>query len=55
MKALEGIKDTFKQFKPTSWDDDNKTTTYIIAITIQLYSPGGQSMMLHGLTHFSTS
>jgi multidrug efflux pump len=37
MKAFDGIKETFKQFKPTSWAVDNKTATYIIAIIITIY------------------
>jgi multidrug efflux pump len=37
MKVFEGIKEKFKEFKPTSWAVDNKTAIYIIAILITLY------------------
>src|SRR4051812_42346894 len=37
MKVLEGIRNTFKQFKPTSWAVDNRTVIYIVAILISLY------------------
>lgn len=37
MKVLEGIKEKFKQFKPTSWAVDNRTAIYIITIIISLY------------------
>ena len=37
MKVLEGIKNKFKQFGPTSWAVDNRTAIYIIAILITLY------------------
>ncbi len=36
-KVLEGISQTFKEFKPTSWAVDNKTAVYIIAILITVY------------------
>ncbi len=34
---MQGIKDKFKEFKPTSWAVDNRTATYIIAILISLF------------------
>jgi multidrug efflux pump subunit AcrB len=37
MKLPEGIRDTFKQFKPTSWSVDNRTAIYIVAILITVY------------------
>ena len=37
MKVLEGLRDKFKEFKPTSWAVDNKTVIYIMAILITLY------------------
>ena len=37
MKALEGLKEKFKQFRPTSWAVDNRTAIYIITIIISLY------------------
>ncbi|HYM93899.1 MAG TPA: efflux RND transporter permease subunit, partial [Chitinophagaceae bacterium] len=37
MKVLEGLKEKFKQFKPTSWAVDNRTAIYIITIIISLY------------------
>ncbi len=37
MKIFEGVKDKFKQFKPSSWAIDNRTAIYIIAILISLY------------------
>ena len=37
MKIFEGIKDKFKEFKPTSWAIDNRTAIYIIAILISAY------------------
>src|SRR5204863_5844781 len=37
MKVLEGLREKFKQFKPTSWSVDNRTAIYIIAIIITLY------------------
>ena len=44
MKVIEGLRDTFKEFKPTSWAVDNRTVIYIMAILITLY----------GLTKFNT-
>src|SRR6476661_2398449 len=44
MKFLEGIKDRFKEFGPTSWAVDNKTAVYIIAIIITIF----------GITKFNT-
>ncbi len=37
MKVLEGLKEKFKQFRPTSWSVDNRTAIYIITILISLY------------------
>ena len=37
MNVTEGIKEKFKQFKPTSWAINNRTAIYIIAILITLY------------------
>lgn len=37
MKVLEGLKEKFKQFRPTSWAVDNRTAIYIITIIISLY------------------
>jgi multidrug efflux pump subunit AcrB len=37
MKLLEGIKDKFKEFGPTSWAVNNQTVIYILAILISLY------------------
>ncbi len=37
MKALAKIKETFKQFKPTSWVIDHKTVTYVATIVITLW------------------
>jgi len=37
MNILEGIREKFKQFKPTSWAVDNRTAIYIIAILISAY------------------
>ena len=37
MKIIEGIREKFKQFGPTSWAIDNRTAIYIIAILITLY------------------
>ena len=37
MKQFEGLKERFKQFKPTSWAIDNRTAIYIIAIIITIY------------------
>jgi multidrug efflux pump len=37
MKLAQNIKDTFKQFKPTSWAIDNRTAIYIIAMLISAF------------------
>ena len=37
MNFIEGIKEKFKQFKPTSWAVDNRTAVYIIAVLISFY------------------
>lgn len=37
MKIFEGLRDKFKEFKPTSWSVDNRTVIYIMAILITLY------------------
>lgn len=37
MSVLGGIKEKFKEFKPTSWAVDNRTAIYIISILISLY------------------
>lgn len=37
MNFIEGIKEKFKQFGPTSWAVDNRTAIYIIAILISVY------------------
>ena len=37
MKKLEGLRENYKQFKPTSWAVDNRTVIYIIAILITVY------------------
>lgn len=37
MNILQGIREKFKQFKPTSWAVDNRTAIYIIAILISAY------------------
>src|SRR6476646_3526147 len=37
MNILQGIREKFKQFKPTSWAVDNRTAIYIIAILISGY------------------
>ncbi|MEJ7627390.1 MAG: efflux RND transporter permease subunit [Ferruginibacter sp.] len=37
MDFIKGIKEKFKEFKPTSWAVDNRTAVYIIAILISLY------------------
>jgi multidrug efflux pump len=34
---LEGLKEKFKQFRPTSWAVDNRTAIYIITIIISFY------------------
>ncbi|MBX2932590.1 MAG: efflux RND transporter permease subunit, partial [Chitinophagaceae bacterium] len=36
-KSLESLSNKFKQFKPTSWAIDNRTTIYIVTILISLY------------------
>src|SRR5213595_2566401 len=36
MNIIEGITKTFKQFKPTSWEIDNRTAIYIIAVIITI-------------------
>lgn len=37
MNFIEGVKEKFKQFKPTSWAVDNRTAIYIIAMLISAY------------------
>jgi multidrug efflux pump subunit AcrB len=37
MNFSEKIKDTFKEFKPTSWAIDNRTAVYIIAMLISAF------------------
>mgnify|MGYP000081265851 CR=1 FL=1 len=37
MNFIEGIKEKFKEFKPTSWAVDNRTAVYIIAVLISAY------------------
>jgi len=37
MNIPEGIKEKFKEFKPTSWAVDNRTAVYIIAILISCF------------------
>jgi multidrug efflux pump len=37
MNFIEGIKEKFKEFGPTSWAIDNRTAVYIIAILISWY------------------
>ena len=37
MNFIEGIKEKFKQFKPTSWAVDNRTAVYIIAVLISFF------------------
>ncbi|MBL7701657.1 MAG: efflux RND transporter permease subunit [Ferruginibacter sp.] len=37
MNFTEGIKEKFKQFRPTSWAVDNRTAIYIIAVLISAY------------------
>lgn len=37
MNIPEGIKEKFKEFKPTSWAVDNRTAIYIIAILISCF------------------
>ncbi|MEO7307161.1 MAG: efflux RND transporter permease subunit [Ferruginibacter sp.] len=37
MNFIEGIKEKFKQFGPTSWAVDNRTAVYIIAVLISAF------------------
>ncbi len=37
MNFIEGVKEKFKQFKPTSWAVDNRTAVYIIAVLISAF------------------
>ena len=37
MNFIEGIKDKFKEFGPTSWAINNRTAVYIIAVLISAY------------------
>jgi multidrug efflux pump subunit AcrB len=37
MNFIEGIKEKFKQFGPTSWAIDNRTAVYIIAVLISAF------------------
>ncbi len=37
MQFIEGVKEKFKEFMPTSWAVTNRTAIYIIAILISLY------------------
>jgi multidrug efflux pump len=37
MSVVEKIKETFKQYRPTSWAVDNRTAVYIITMLITLY------------------
>ena len=37
MNFIEGVKEKFKQFAPTSWAVDNRTAVYIIAVIISIY------------------
>ena len=37
MNFIEGIKQKFKEFKPTSWAVDNRTAVYIIAVLISAF------------------
>lgn len=37
MNFVEGIKEKFKEFKPTSWAVDNRTAVYIIAVLISAF------------------
>lgn len=37
MNFIEGVKEKFKEYKPTSWAVDNRTAIYIIAILISLF------------------
>ncbi len=37
MNFIEGVKEKFKEFSPTSWSVDNRTAIYIIAVLISVY------------------
>ena len=37
MNFIEGVKERFKEFKPTSWAVDNRTAVYIIAVLISAF------------------
>ncbi|MBU3714334.1 MAG: efflux RND transporter permease subunit [Ferruginibacter sp.] len=37
MNIIDGLKEKFKEFKPTSWAVDNRTAVYIIAILISAF------------------
>ncbi len=37
MNIIEGLKEKFKEFKPTSWAVDNRTAVYVIAILISAF------------------
>ncbi len=37
MNFIEGVKEKFKQFAPTSWSINNRTAVYIIAVLISAY------------------
>ena len=37
MNFIEGVKEKFKQFDPTSWSVDNRTAVYIIAVLISVF------------------
>ena len=37
MNFIEGVKEKYKQFGPTSWAIDNRTAIYVISIIITLY------------------
>lgn len=37
MNFIDGLKEKFKEFRPTSWAIDNRTAIYIIAMLISLY------------------
>ena len=36
MNALKNIKEKFKEFKPTSWAIDNKTSVYLVVIFVTI-------------------
>ena len=36
MSALENLKENFKQFKPTSWSINNKTSIYLLMLIVSL-------------------